>query len=172
MRGRRMAVVDLEEWKCSSPPLPPPICEIRRPKFKLSLQQYTIVQAVNETRRLHSLQRFTKTFPDPTSSPPSSPSPSPFSSFSFSSSRTHFYFCLFYLMNMSFSLLLFLSERRIYWIQLKSISSKVLRCSISIRSMLRASGRGDSGHFLWEKWGETPSNLGKMISVFSDHASL
>ena len=41
----------MEEWKCSSPPLSPPICEIRRPKFKLSLQQDTIVQAVNETRR-------------------------------------------------------------------------------------------------------------------------
>ena len=122
MRGRRMAVVDLEEWKCSSPPLPPPICEIRRPKFKLSLQQYTIVQAVNETRRLHSLQRFTKTFPDPTSSPPSSPSPSPFSSFSFSSSRTHFYFLsllpneyVFYSSSFSFRTSNLLNTAKVYF---------------------------------------------------------
>ena len=70
MRGRRMAVVDLEEWKCSNPPLPLAICLMRRPKFKLSLLQDTIVQAVNETRRLHSLLRFIKTFPNPTSPPP------------------------------------------------------------------------------------------------------
>ena len=53
--------------------------------------------------------------------------------------------------------------------QLNSIFLRDRGSSISIRSMLRASGLGDSGHIVMKEGLNSPSNLVKM-SVFSDSA--